>query len=142
MFKVRLLPAALLALALYVTSPTFAQKTLDLPFGPLGESGGSAVATITVIDDTVTLFVTASGLQPGTRYEVQTHAGNCEFPSASFGALGTLDTDEQGNASLTTTTARMSAAGVTIDLAILVDGLHTLDIRGPEALACVSIPAV
>ena len=142
MGKHRALFGVLLLLAVGFPVEARAQRTMELALQPMGGPAGNVVATITEMDDLVTVTVTASGLQPGASYEVQTHAGSCEFPSASFGALGSLLADDQGNASLTTTSARMSAAGLTVDLDILLDGLHTLDLRGPDVAACASVPAL
>jgi len=142
MVGVRVLLAALLALVVWLPNNALAQKTLELALQPAGGPAGNVVATITEMDDLVTVTLTANGLQPGATYEVQTHAGSCEFPSASFGYLGTLLSDEYGNASLTATSARMSSAGVTVDLDILLDGLHTLELRGPDVVACALVPAL
>ena|ERR1051326_7449069 len=143
MGKVRAVLVVLLsAFATALPNAALAQRSVELALQPAGGPSGNVLATITDMDDLVTVTITASGLQPGASYELQTHAGTCEFPSASFGSLGSLTADEYGNANMTTTTARLSAAGVTVDLDILLDGLHTLDLHGPDVTACASVPAL
>jgi hypothetical protein len=124
-------------LSMTLTSRVAAQEPITLVFDPLGDIGGRAVATIMVIDGTVTVTVEAFGLEPGARYSVQTHAGTCELQSASVGFLGILEPDETGVASLTSISAEASASGVTGPLDFILDGPHTLDIfHAPDTRAC------
>jgi hypothetical protein len=140
--------ALAIALALVVAQSwlTPAGKTTTFPLQAPKDSSASGTVAITSglgAQDPATLSLDVAGLAPGQTYPVQLHAGTCAEPSASAGFLGNVTGDATGRATLTTTTARASAAGaaVTLTPALLADGDHVVEIQGTQVVACASVPA-
>ena len=112
-----------------------ATAPLTVQLHAVDSSGASGTATVHTRPDqtqTVQLKVDLAGLAPGATYVAHLHAGKPDAPSASFGLLGTLESDAEGRAKLQTSTLRMSAAGGVIDLSrdFLADGDHLIDVHG------------
>ncbi len=120
-----------------------AQEPITVLLQPVADSGVSGTAMLTSGEGGDVVNVDIAGLAPDTSYRALLQAGTCDSPSASFGELGTLEPDPEGAASLVAGTARMSAAGASIDLVVsnLTDGDHIISIVGPGIIACGSIPA-
>lgn len=112
---------------------------------PLESATGPAIAVGVQTEGGLTsLEIDGHGLEPGADYLALLHAGTCEAEGASAGRLGTLQADEDGRATLTTSTVLVGAVGAPTDLtpALLADGDHVVRavrVGGDEA-ACVAVP--
>src|SRR5688500_15321992 len=73
-------------------------------------------------------------LELGETYAAHVHAGNRKMPSASFGALGSLQADSNGFARLQTSTLTAWGSGDEIDisLGLLADGDHLIDFHASD----------
>ncbi len=89
------------------------------------------------------LEIDATGLQADAEYLARLHAGTCEAEGASGGTLGTLTADEDGTASLSTSTVLVGAAGAPADLTDeMLEGDHVvrlLPVAGGDTV-CVAVP--
>lgn len=133
----------LLMLGLLTAQTALAQEVVTTRLEPVGGSGVSGTATVRATgDDTASVSLEVSGLVPGISSTVQLRAGTCATPSASFGLLGTLQPDAAGNASLSTSTVRVSATGAVtpLEFSLLTDGDRLLQVVSTEVVACGEIP--
>ncbi len=136
-------PAAALLLAAALTGPVSADWPMLIPLAPPGPPGVSGHATVTSAGpDRAVVTVEMNGLTAGPSYVVHLHAGTCANPSASFGVLGTLVPDATGKATLTASSALISATGAATDLTLggVADGEHVLALKISGILACSAIP--
>lgn len=141
MFARRMRLALLSATLVVLLSPVAAgadsgEQTVVHLAPALSAPGVHATATLTVqAGASLLLSIEADGLNPNSMYTAHIHAGTMREPSASFGLLGTLQTDAAGHATLQTSTMRASAAGTDVDLASsdIADGQHLIEVHGPNS---------
>ena len=112
---------------------------------PLESATGPTVSVAVREDGGLTsLEIAAVGLEAGAEYLALLHAGTCEAEGASAGRLGTLLSDGDGPATLTTSTVLVGAVGAPADLtpALLSDGAHVVRVVrvGGDEAACVAVP--
>jgi len=112
---------------------------------PLESATGPAIAVGVQAEGGLTsLEIDGYGLEPGSDYLALLHAGTCEAEGASAGRLGTLQADEDGKATLTTSTVLVGAVGAPTDLTpvLLSDGEHVVRLVrvGGDEAACVAVP--
>lgn len=112
---------------------------------PLDSATGPTVSVAVREDGGLTsVEVEAVGLEASAEYLALLHAGTCEAEGASAGRLGTLLSDGDGSASLTTSTVLVGAVGAPTDLTpgLLSDGDHVVRVVrvGGDEAACVAVP--